>query len=392
MPKIAHLGHSCCGCGACAAICLKRCINLIEDDFGFVRPCLDAISCTDCRVCDSVCPALIQETYDKIVEVRWAKSLEGNLLRRSSSGGIFGEIAVATISMGGAVYGAAFVNSCQSVKHIRISKMIDLDVIMRSKYVQSIMLPEIYQKILDDLNTGIPILFSGTACQVAGLYGYLRHKRADKSNLVAIDVICHGVPSPKLWRDWLSYLERHELSEITEINFRSKSTGWVTFSLEYKYSSEKVTTHRFSLDWYMKAFLSNASLRPSCFRCPSKRLCGSDLTLGDFWGIQNAHPEVDFESGISAVIVNTNKGLNTVNALEKKIEYGLSSFENVVTNNSALAAPVMPYKKYDKFMSDLSCGVPIKKLQKKWNFKPPILKRLRGLASRIKNALRRRFC
>ena len=175
---------------------------------------------------------------------------------------------------------------------------------------------------------------------------------------------------------------------------RSKTTGWLSFSAMYEYIAEKDRVpvcdgSVFGDVWYMKAFLRNASLRQSCFSCPAKRSCGSDITLGDFWGIQSAHPEVDFEGGVSAVLANTAKGLSAVEALKPRLEWGASSLEKVLPGNPSLVRPVAPYARSVEFMVDLESGLDINALMSKYDFKPTLVQRLRGILGVIKQQIKK---
>lgn len=277
------------------------------------------------------------------------------------------------------------------MRHVLVESEDELDSIMRSKYVQSYVSRTVYEGVRSALLDDKQVLFAGTACQVAGMKSYLG-KLANASNFLAVDVICHGVPSPLLWEKWASWRENRAGTSLCDVNMRSKTTGWLSFSSEYKYTEEKdnasvVDRSVFMEDWYMKAFLKNASLRDSCFQCPSKRSCESDITLGDFWGIQHAHPEVEYDGGVSAVICNTVKGSAAVDAIKDKIEWGMSSLEKVLPGNPCLVCSATPYSKRDKFMSDLARGASIDELMAKYSFMPSFAQRVRGKLGRIKRKI-----
>ncbi|MGV8082855.1 MAG: Coenzyme F420 hydrogenase/dehydrogenase, beta subunit C-terminal domain [Coriobacteriia bacterium] len=379
MPRVAGLGEACCGCGACAAVCPKGCVGMGADVLGFRRSSVDADICVGCGMCERACPVLSKRDDDAVEAAWWARADDTELLSRSSSGGLFGLLSRLMLSQGGVVYGAAFEDDCKAVRHVRVDASEGLDAVMRSKYVQSSVGCGVYKGIEADLRAERPVLFAGTACQVSGICGYLDARRVSKDGLLLVDVICHGVPSPRLWSEWLSYKEDAASSEVRCANFRSKSSGWTTFSVAYEYATEKVESGRFGDDWYMEAFLSNASLRGSCFACPAKRSCGSDLTLGDFWGVQSFHPEAYDERGVSAVIANTTKGHEAIEALGAHLVMGESSFEKVATGNSALVRSVSPYHKRGAFLAALSGGVGLPALTRRWpSFKPPLLRRVIG--------------
>ncbi len=391
-PKVASLGDACCGCGACAARCPKACISMKPDAWGFSHPQIDESVCVGCGACDTACPAMNIPGEDGCESALWAKARDEGLLDRASSGGVFGLIAKEVLSHGGVVVGAAWKDDCRELRHVVVEDESGLDAVMRSKYVQSSVGREIYKGVRDVLRNGRPVLFAGTACQVAGVRSYLGNL-ADSDLFLGVDVICHGVPSPALWKRWLGYVETCDRGEIYTVNFRSKITGWLSYSVMYKYITEQDSASRFSAnrfadDWYMRAFLRNASLRPSCLACPSKRCCGSDITLGDFWGIQRQHPEVSIEGGVSAVICNTDKGARVISSIPSDtMDSGASSLDKVAAGNSALVSSVQPYSDRDAFMAAVADGASIPDMMRRWSFEPTLKQKLlskaKGAAKRL---------
>ena len=340
-----------------------------------------------------MCPALGEWPKDETKGVIWAKSKDRSERMRSSSGGVFALLAHDVFSDSGVVVGAAWDEGCKHANHILVDSEGALDSVMRSKYVQSSVGRAVYEGVRDALRAGKRVLFSGTACQVAGMRAYLGGL-ADSEGFLAVDVICHGVPSPLLWGKWAEYRESCAGAPLRGVNMRSKTTGWLSYSAMYEYIAEKDGAPAcdgsvFGDDWYMKAFLRNASLRQSCFSCPAKRSCGSDVTLGDFWGIQSAHPEVDFEGGVSAVLANTAKGLSAVEALKPRLEWGASSLEKVLPGNPSLVRPVAPYARSVEFMVDLESGLDINALMSKYDFRPTLVQRLRGILGVIKQQIKK---
>lgn len=389
-PKVVLLGDACCGCAACAARCAKACISMEPDACGFLRPQIDTSACVGCGACDAVCPVLNIPDGEGCESVLWAKAKDSGLLNRSSSGGVFGMLALDTLSRGGVVAGAAWANGCRELHHALVDDGLDLDEVMRSKYVQSSIGREIYEGVRANLRDGRPVLFAGTACQVAGMKSYLG-KLADTDLFLAVDVVCHGVPSPGLWRRWLDYVEAREAGEVHEVNFRSKITGWLSYSVMYKYMTEKdnasrLSATRFVDDWYMRAFLANASLRPSCLACPFKRRCGSDVTLGDYWGIERWHPEAPVEGGVSAVVCNTDKGVKAMSLICDSMDSGISSLDKVAAGNPALVRPVQPYADRDSFMKAVENGAAISDMISRWDFEPTLSQKL---ISKVKGAVKR---
>jgi coenzyme F420-reducing hydrogenase beta subunit len=385
-PSISIVGDRCCGCGSCVAVCPVLCLTMRPDACGFVHPVYET-GCIGCGRCAKACPALTVGNKDQVASVTWAKAKDDRLRDRSSSGAVFGLLAKKVLDEGGVVYGAAFSEDCRTVGHVRVDSAAKLDTVMRSKYVQSDVGLTVYEGVKTDLNGGIPVLFAGTACQNAAIRNYLSLQKVSMANLLLVEVICHGVPSPKLWSEWLDYVSREAGSVVDFVNFRSKSTGWLTFSVAYSVATEKVRSEENSRDWYMRAFLWNASLRESCLDCPAKRCCGSDITLGDFWGIQNIHSEVVDNLGVSAVICNTGKGTSALDSVHSSLEMGTSSMEEVVPGNPALVHSVEPYGRRDEFLADVANSVTIDDLIHKWTFEPSLKQRVRGKLSGLKHKM-----
>ncbi len=393
--RLSMLGNRCCGCGACSAKCPKKCINMRVDISGFQYPVVDEDACIACGMCESVCPAISIREKDSIEFVAWAKSLDSQNRAASSSGGVFALLAQAVLSTGGIVVGAAWEHDYKSVKHVIVDDQANLCTIMRSKYVQSNVGNDVYIGVRSALTGGRRVLFCGTACQVAGMNAFLG-SLAQSDLYLSADVICHGVPSPLLWKKWINYKEAHAHGRITGVNMRSKATGWLTYSTAYSFESDAPSINDtgsstlindgsiFTKDWFMKAFLSNACLRPSCFNCPAKRMCGSDITLGDFWGIQEVHPNVDYEGGVSAVICSSSRGLIALDGIKQRLAWGESTFEDVARGNPSLLHSVAPYCNSDCFMEDVTNDVSIVELMNRYTFVPSIWERVCKKLDRIK--------
>lgn len=364
--------QNCCGCGACAQRCPQQCISMRIDQEGFLYPHVDESFCVNCGLCESVCPFLKPEAERTPLEVFAAINRDEGVRQHSSSGGVFSLLASSVISAGGVVFGVRFDEQWNVVFDYAEDKD-KIGLFRGSKYVQA-NVGDAYKKCECFLKEGRKVLFSGTPCQIAGLKKYLQK---EYTNLVACDLICHGVPSPKVWEKYLFSVRKRKMKKnaiwwllakvpfgssgkrlpfITGIRFRDKSNSWkrYRFVLELKeapaegmqspvLSSTKTINELFYVNAYMKAFLHNLSLRPSCYHCKSK--CGrsnSDITLADFWGIQNVSPEMDDDKGTSLVLVYNDKGttlLNNANVLKKKTFIKDSLRDNLMWSECASSHP-----------------------------------------------------
>ena len=298
---------SCCGCTACRIICPKQCISMKEDPEGFLYPHVDTTLCIDCEACVKVCPFHNPAEESSPESVFAAINENEEIRRESSSGGIFTMLAEKVINEGGVVFGARYTDDWQ-VEIVPTETTEGLAAFRGSKYLQakmgnSLSLAKKY------LREGRKVLFSGTPCQIAGLKHYLRK---DYDNLLAVDFVCHGVPSPKVWRMYLDEVTQAGKRAISDIKFRDKPQGWkrFNFTLSYNESDKSYTISSYNGDnHYMRAFLSDMILRPSCYNCQAK--CGrskSDITLADYWGIDQVQPNMDDDKGTSLLIVHTEKG------------------------------------------------------------------------------------
>lgn len=305
----------CCGCGSCAQRCPQHCITMESDEQGFLYPRVDDKQCVDCGLCERVCPIINHREARQPLAVYAAINPDEEIRLKSSSGGIFSMLAEQTINRGGVVFGAKF-DANWNVIHDYTETIEGIAAFRGSKYVQSL-IGDNYRKAEEFLKQGKVVLFTGTPCQIAGLKHFLG---IDYENLLTLEVVCHGVPSSLVWKDYLKSVLCNLQSALNKpnifISFRDKSKGWKDFCLNISLyevgdrgEQSKVEllkeSHRMNL--FMQLFLNNFCLRPSCYSCPLK--CGkshSDCTIGDFWGIDKASPLFD-NKGTSLLIVYSNK-------------------------------------------------------------------------------------
>lgn len=324
---------NCTGCSACASVCPKHCITLTQDEEGFAYPSVNLDACIHCDLCEKVCPVLHPGSSSTPSQTLAVVSNDDEIRYSSSSGGVFSLLAQAILSKGGMVWGAVFDDSWRVI-HQGTDQLEELWKFRGAKYVQSC-LGDSFRRIRQILKEGHPVLFSGTPCQVAGLRGFLQK---DYPNLYTVDLICHGVPSSKVFHRFL--IEQVENHAIMDINFRHKSTGWRTYNLSLKYEDKGVVCEKRILrkdNVFMEGFISNLYLRPSCYHCPAKcNSSGSDVTLGDFWGIERYAPELDDQKGISVVLLHTAKGRALFEEIGTKIRLKEMTYAQALTGNASL--------------------------------------------------------
>lgn len=340
----------CNGCHVCFNICPQSAIEMKEDEKGFKYPVIDNEKCTNCGLCERKCPVLNKKENKPNTPKAYACYNKNEEIRlQSSSGGIFTLLAEYILDNNGAIFGAAFDEKFM-VKHILVENKKDLDKLRTSKYLQSD-IGDIYKQAKELLNNNRLVLFTGTPCQINGLFTYLGK---EYDNLYTQDIICHGVPSPKVWKKYLEYRKKKDNADPIKINFREKTEGWILFSLYFKYADEKKYEKNQTVDLYMQAFLRDACLRDSCYECSFKeKNRKSDITLADFWGIQNVLPEMHDDKGTSLVIVNTEKGQKLYDAIKDKMIYKEVDFEESIKYNTSMYKSVEKNKSRDKFFENL---------------------------------------
>lgn len=336
MKNILSVGKDCCGCYSCKQICPKNCINFRGDAEGFMYPYVDENLCIECGKCLRGCPVASPVAISENPTVLGAKLKDGDVCANSTSGGIFYPLASDVINAGGVVFGCAYDENL-SAKHIMAETLEDLRLLQGSKYVQS-NTDGVYTMVKAQLETGRQVLFSGTGCQVAGLKAFLGNK--EYPNLLNVDIVCHGVPSQKLFSRYLEYLGKKSGGKITSYSFRSKEKqGW---GLYYKAVSQsgKTKTGYGYFDPYYYSFLTCKTYRESCYNCKfaNERRTG-DITLADYWGIEKIDPSFYDKKGVSVVIINTDKGNCAWEKIKDKTEFVPSSMELAAQMNGNLSHP-----------------------------------------------------
>ena len=334
--------QNCSGCHACASICPKDCISITADSEGFWYPCVDKSKCIDCGLCEKACSIINPLSSKSNPDAYACYNKDDEIRMQSSSGGVFTLFAEYVIQQGGVLFGAVFDDDF-NVIHSFIGKEQDLYKFRCSKYVQS-KIGGTYSQAKDFLEHGKKVLFTGTPCQIAGLKAYLSK---DYVNLICQDIICHGVPSPKVWGKYLSECEKRQQSSAKHIDFRNKQDGWQNYKLSISFKNG--ITYMKPKNSYIMAFLNNISLRPSCYACEFKTLNRlSDITLADFWGIKSIMPEMFDDKGVSLVLINSDKGEAVFKAISDKLVYKEANINEAIKNNpSAIqSSPIHPKRDY----------------------------------------------
>lgn len=339
MPELASKSQ-CTGCTACANSCPRQCIQMKEDSAGFLYPeIVKPSACIACGACERACPVLADNKVTENDSSTFAYAAFANnepLRMESSSGGVFSELATVILQMGGIVYGASY-DENGVVRHIGIENKQDLGKLRGAKYSQSV-LGNTFLTIKKQLMSGKAVLFSGTPCQVAGLKSFLKR---DYDNLVCIDFVCHGVPSPMVWEKYIAY--RLQLDNggtlPLHINLRNKESGWrnYSYSVEFAYANKKRYFCKNTEDPFMYLFVNDYILRRSCNDCHFKGYNRvSDITLGDFWGIQNIDPEMDDNKGTSLVLIHDAVGEDLLKKIARRVKIKQVTLEQASSENLSL--------------------------------------------------------
>ena len=327
--------NRCVGCYSCYNICPTKAIQMIKNEEGFAYPQIDEKKCISCGKCKIACPVIDKKKLEQKSVAYAIYNKDEKIRLDSSSGGIFTLIAEQILNKNGVVYGAAFDDDF-NVRHMKITKKEELSKLRSSTYVQST-INTTYEECENDLKSGKIVLFTGTPCQINGLKSYLNN---EYDNLYTHDVICHGVPSSKVWNKYIEYRKLKDCENLNEnklvnINFRSKKDGWNLYSVKFEYEKSIYEKNRLE-DFYMQTFLSDICLRKSCYYCNFKgENRTADITLADFWGINRLNKSINDNKGISLIIINSKKGKEIFELIKDKGEYEEVNFNEAISFNSS---------------------------------------------------------
>lgn len=325
----------CCGCSACMNICPKGAITMQADGEGFLYPSVNSEKCTECGLCIKSCDFQAEHTSSDDQPPVYAVKASDDIRKLSTSGGVFTVLSDFVLSLGGTVYGAAYTDNLKVV-HTRAVTVEQRNAQRGSKYVQS-ELSDTFKQIKADLANGQHVLFSGTSCQVAGLKSYLRG--VDTQKLLLIDILCHGVPSPAVFADYIALIEKERGKKVAQYHTRAKDKGYrFNEKIVYTDGSCEIKT-RLSEVWSDLYYSLNA-LRPSCYNCKyvgTPRV--SDITIADFWGIENVAPDFYDDRGVSLTVINTDKGRDIFDAVRNTLTVTERTFKEATVKNPNLLSP-----------------------------------------------------
>lgn len=374
----------CCGCTACVCACPAQCIVMRRDREGFDYPVANPDLCLNCGLCEKICPVLNPGEKGN-AKAAYAARNEDALLR-SSSGGVFPVIAEKFVTGGGEVCGAQLDEECKVV-HSFVDRKEDLQKIRGSKYVQS-ELYSIFDDVRAELDNGQKVLFSGTPCQIAGLKAFLRK---DYAGLYLVDIACHGVPSPGLWEKYKAVMETRHGFKLKSVDFRDKSDGWRHYNIRYVFQSKEVLVPRMD-DPYMALFLQDMTLRPSCYECRFRKgNSGSDLTLADLWSVEGTCPQMNDDRGVSAVLINTDKGRELFESVADMLVSSEITSDAARKENGGFTGAIVLPEKRTEFFKGVHSAADLHKYMSGYVVRKPLLVRMLRCVRRGLSKLKRRI-
>ena len=345
--------ENCCGCTACKNICPKNAIEMKEDEEGFLYPNIDKEKCIDCGLCKKVCP-IINKVPNKppIQQEAYVVNNKNVLVRKqSTSGGAFTAIAEYVIKNNGIVYGASFVNNF-NVQHNYTTNINDLQKFRGSKYVQSDV-KNTFREVRDFLNAGKMICYSGTPCQIEGLKKYLGK---EYENLITVDVVCHAVPSPLVWRKYLHYQKKKlKMNNIIQVLFRDKSKYGYKYSTMTIKADNKIYQAGVETDPFLRAFFEDLSVRPSCYNCQFKKQYRvSDFTIWDCFEVEKFDNKLDDDKGTSRILIHTKKGKKVFDEISNQFDYKKIDVDDIVQGVKEMYFSVSKNQNRENFFKDIN--------------------------------------
>ncbi len=353
----------CCGCWACANVCPQKCISMEEDSEGFRYPHVDRTGCIDCGVCEKVCPMLKTTRDDATPRSYVIQNKDAGIRRHSTSGGFFSAIADYVVRNNGVVFGAAFDND-HVVRHSYAETKEECVKFQVSKYVQSLV-EYTYREAKGFLDAGRMVVFSGTPCQIAGLYGYLRGKKYE--GLVTVDLVCRGTPSPRLLNKYLRHQESVYGSKVVDWKSRDKYYGYDYSTTNIEFEDKRIAYHKGSeSDLLFRLYFKNICSRPSCYQCHFRTLHRvSDFTIFDCWDAQSVSKKFD-RNGATNVFIHTPKGQAVFDSLKPYFVWKESDINKIIERDGVMITHNVPANpQRAEFFADLG-NMPMDKIERKY--------------------------
>ncbi len=380
--NISIVKTKCIGCYNCVNICPNSAVLMSDSEQGYDLPVIDLKKCTDCGLCAKKCPVLDDIKVQSLKKAYYGASNDKAIVKQSSSGGIFSELAQSVINDGGVVFGAVFdnVNKCVVYNN---TKEVDLEKLRRSKYVESKVF-DTYKSVKSFLDNEIFVLFVGMPCHIAGLKKFLSK---DYDNLLTCDFICGGAPKNKYFKEHLEYLEKKFHSKVVDVNFRPKIYGWKEYAFKVSFENGKEYTNYASLDSYFRGFLyEKMTTRQACEECKFRLNHYSDIILADFWGYKQLPQIKDDDTGISLVIANSDKGLSMLDNIkaatsltELPLEFTAYNFSKIKNNEEKL----LKKRAFEELAKEIGFEKAARKIYMKKTLKSKYKKAIKGFLKKV---------
>lgn len=347
MNRIQITKQSCSGCSACSQSCPTNAISMVEDERGFLYPVITEDKCVDCGLCKKVCNFTSFDSKELAEECDCyaVRHKDEEEVKTSRSGAAFMALADYALEQNGVVFGAEFADP-KTVIHKSENTKDGVNKFKGSEYVQSDM-GNCFTECAEHLKNGKVVLFSGTPCQVHGLLSFLNNKRISQDKLITVDIVCHGVPSRKLWREYVAETERRHKVDIVSANFRNKELfGWKDHKESFVFSDTTTTTTTWTTSFY-----NHVMFRESCYECPyTTPYRNSDITIADYWGVEKNAAEFDDDKGVNLLLIHTEKGQDIFDKIQKKLLYCKTELSTSMQPN--LQHPSKKGNGYEGFWSD----------------------------------------
>lgn len=382
MQTVQTEAKNCCGCTACYSVCPKNAITMQADGKGFLYPAINSELCVNCKLCEKICNFIkFTPNTERKIDCYAVKHKDEREIATSRSGAFFIAVADYVLSKNGVIFGCEMADEFTIIHKAETDKL-GVNKFKGSKYVQSDM-KDCFAECVSYLKQGRTVLFSGTACQLGGLLSLLQQKNISRENLIAVDIVCHGVPSPLIWKGYVEEVERRKGLNVVKVDFRNKHPyGWRDHRETFTYTDATTTTTNWT-----NSFYQHIMFRESCYNCSyTTPYRDADFTIADYWGIEKNAPEFDDNKGVSLVMVHTDRARQIFNAISENIQFKKTELSNSLQPN--LEHPSLKGKKYDKFWRDWN-KIGKRKFYKRYFFPSKAKQTVKKILRKIKNKLKK---